>query len=184
MSIVFAGQATTTYPFYTDGVPNAEVANVSSLLFFSMTYCLMANMQAIPYLCLKAYIYRRELAAYAYAPGPYWIVASTVNLPILLVNHYIFIVICYFSCSFPNDSSYFAYFSFLLYFANVVSYLMAMFLAVWTGSQAVAFSVFPILFLFVTTFSGYAIAVNDVPNMWIFGPYLSYARYCQVIVIY
>ncbi len=181
VSIIFSGQAATTTPFYTNGVPNSEVANISSLLFFSMTFCLVANMQAIPYLCLRAQIYRRELAAFAYAPAPYWLVSTVVNLPILLFNHLIFVVICYFSCSFPNDASYFFYFAFLLYFANVLQYLFAMFLAVSTGSQALAFSIFPVTFLFVTTFSGYAIVVEDIPNMWIFGPYISYGRFADSV---
>jgi len=177
IGIVFNGQAETTTPFYTLGVPNAEIANVSSLLFFAMAYCLTANMQAIPYLCLKNQIYQRELAAYAYAPAPYWFVASTVNLPILFLNHMLFTIIAYFVCGFPNNSSYFFYFMFILLFTNIISFNSAMFLAASTGSQTVAFAVFPIMFLFVTTFSGFSIAIEDVPAMWCWAPYLSYGRW-------
>lgn len=176
IGIVFSGQAVTTYPFYTNGVPNSEIANVSALLFFAMAYCLQANMQAIPYLCLKNQIYKRELAAYAYAPAPYWLVATVVNLPILFVNHIVFTVIAFFSCQFPNNAGYFVYFTFLLFLTNVMSYTTAMFLAAATGSQTVAFAIFPVTFLFIATFSGFSIAVDDVPAFWCWAIYVSYGR--------
>ena len=175
-AIVFTGQAETTTPFYTNGVPNAEVSNISALLFFSMTFCIASNMQAIPYLCLRNQIYQRELAAYAYAPGPYWLVASVVNLPILFINHLVFVSISFLACGFSRTASYFFYFLFLLYLTNIISFNSAMFLAASTGSQVIAFALFPIMFLFLTTFCGFSITINDVSPMWSWAPYISYAR--------
>lgn len=180
IGIVFWDQANVETPLYSDDTfhePSSSVQNVTSLLFFGMCFCLMSNLQAIPYLCLRNHIYRRELASYAYSPFPYWLAQTVTNLPILALNHFIFIIIIYFCCGFPSSAEYFFYFFFALYLANIISYYCAMYLAVSTGSQQMAFSLFPLTFLFFSTFSGYAIAVHNVPTFWTWAPFISYARW-------
>jgi 2-hydroxychromene-2-carboxylate isomerase len=58
---------------------------------------------------------------------------------------------------------YFFYFYFVLLFSCLNSYYLAMFLAALTQNQNIALIVFPIIFLFLATFAGYAIPVDDVP---------------------
>jgi ABC-type multidrug transport system ATPase subunit len=177
VGIVFQGQADVSTPLYVNGVPTADVSNTTSLLFFGMMYCLISNTQAIPALCSRNQIYRRELASFAYAASPYWLASSITLLPILALNHYLFIILTYFLSGFPADASYFFYYSFLLLLANMTSYYFAMFLAAASGSAQLAFAVFPVTFLFLSMFSGFTITVNTIPPGWSWAPYLSYARW-------
>jgi ABC-type multidrug transport system permease subunit len=75
----------------------------------------------------------------------------------------LFNIISYFLCDFPADSGYFTYFYFALFFSAMNAYYFAMFLAASTGNEIMALTLFPICFLFLSTFAGYAIPVNDVP---------------------
>ena len=105
IGIVFFKQASVTTPLFTNDdkhTPNADVSNVSSLLFFSMCYCLMSNLQAIPYLCTRNHVYRREIASNAYVPFPYWLAQCVTNIPLLLCNHFCFVMTMYFLAGFPT----------------------------------------------------------------------------------
>ena len=70
----------------------------------------MCNTQAIPNLCSRNLIYRRELASYAYAASPYWISSCITLLPILFCNHFLFLIITYFIVGFKNNANYLYYF--------------------------------------------------------------------------
>lgn len=177
VGVVFQGQADVSAPLYVNGVPSADVSNCTSLLFFGMMYCLMSNTQAIPALSSRNQIYRRELASFAYAASPYWLAACITLLPILIVNHFLFVIITYFLTGFPNDAGYFFYYFFLLLLANMTSYYFAMLLAAATGSAQLAFAVFPVTFLFLSMFSGFTITVDSIPAEWTWAPYISYARW-------
>jgi ATP-binding cassette subfamily G (WHITE) protein 2 len=178
IGIVFSGQGDASSPLYNlYGQPNAEVTNVSSLLFFSLMFTLVGNMQAIPYLASQMIIYRRELAANAYVTFPFWVAQSVTTLPLMILNNFLFVIFLYFQVKFPSTASYFFYYLFILLFANVISFYSAMWLAAATGHEQVAFALFPLMFLFTANFSGFAITVNSVPPFWSFGPYLSYGRW-------
>lgn len=138
VGLTFYNQAQVDPPLFTYGVQSAEVSNCSSLLFFGMIYCLMNNTQAIPALCSRNQIYRRELASFAYSAAPFWLSSLITLLPILACTHFIFIIMVYFLCGFPSDASYFFYFFFILLFANITSYYFAMFLAAATGNAQVS----------------------------------------------
>jgi len=69
------------------------------------------------------------------------------------------------------------YFYFLLFLTNVTSYYFALFLAAGTGSAQLAFALFPITFLFFSMFAGFTIPVEEVPDGWLWAPYISYARF-------
>lgn len=177
VGIVFQNQAKCSAPLYSYGLPTADASNVTSLLFFSMMYCLISNTQAIPLLCSRNQVYRRELASFAYAASPYWLASCVTLLPILFANHTLFIVIAYLFCGFPHEAGYFFYFFFILLFANVTSYYFAMLLAASTGNAQIAFAIFPVTFLALSMFSGFTITINSIPNGWSWAPYLSYARW-------
>lgn len=178
IGIVFSGQGDASSPLYTPyGVPSSEVTNVSSLLFFSLMFTMVGNMQAIPYLASQVIIYRRELAANAYVTFPFWIAQSVTTLPLMTLNNFLFVIFMYFQVKFPNNGDYFFYYLFSLLFANIISFYSAMWLAAATGNEQVAFALFPLMFLFTANFSGFAITVDSVPPFWSFGPYLSYGRW-------
>jgi ABC-type multidrug transport system ATPase subunit len=98
-------------------------------------------------------------------------------IPLQWIGFTLFGIIVYYLCDFPPSTLYFVYFYFVLLFSCLNSYFLAMFLAALTQNQNVALIVFPIIFLFLATFAGYAIPVDDVPPCK-----LSY--YCVSIVLY
>lgn len=177
IGIVFFGQGEAKEPLFENGIPTAGTTTVCSILFFTMMFTMIGNLQAIPYLSSQNIIYRRELASKAYRPEPYWVSQLVTTLPIQFFYHFIFIVTMFFLVKLPTDSSYFFYFFFLLFLANICAFYSAMWLSVSTGSEQVAFAVFPILFLFISNFAGYSINVEDVSDFWIWAPYLSYGRW-------
>lgn len=117
------------------------------------------------------------MASFAYSASPYWLAGCFTCLPILFGTHLLSTIIIYFLAGFPHDFSYFCYFFSVLFFVNVASYYTAQFLAARTGNAAVALAIFPITLFFLTMFSGYSIAVGDLPPGWTWAAYISYARW-------
>jgi ABC-type multidrug transport system ATPase subunit/ABC-type multidrug transport system permease subunit len=178
IGIVFTGQANISEPFYENGIRTTDAQNMCSLLFFSMMYCLMSNLQAIPALCTRDVVYRRDLNSFGYSAAPYWASSLLSNLPMVVVTHTIYIVLVYTTCQFPSNFGYFMYFYWSTFLANLASYYFALFLAAGTGSAQLAFAVFPITFMFIAMFSGFTIAIDNVPPGWSWAPFISYARWC------
>lgn len=178
IGIIFWEQADISPPFFkSNGLLTADTANMASLMFFTMMYCLMSNLQAIPALCTRDVIYRRELASFGYCASPYWASCLFSQLPYIVLTHTIYIVVVYTTCHYPNDGDYFMYYYFILLLTNLASYYFAQLLAASTGSAQVAFAIFPITFLFFSMFAGFTIPVDEVPAGWSWAPYISYARW-------
>ena len=177
IGIVFNNQANLSAPLFENGIPTSQQLTMTSLLFFSMMYCLMSNLQAIPTLCSNNQVYRRDLASFGYSAAPYWASACVVNIPVMLIAHTIFVTLTFLMCHFPGGAPYYFYYYFLLFFANLTSYYFALTLAAGTGNATLAFAIFPIFFLFLCMFAGFTIVVDDVPPIWCWAPYISYARW-------
>lgn len=177
IGIVFFGQGDISEPFYVDGVQEAEVSSVNSILFFTMMFTMVGNLQAIPYLSCQQTVYRRELASHAYYTTPYWISQLFTTSPINIFFHFIFVIFMYFLVGLPSDGEYFFYYFFLTFFMNMVAYYCSLWLAAACQSEALAFAVFPMTFLFVANFSGYSITLDSLPPLWSWAPYISYGRW-------
>lgn len=177
VGIVFFNQGDVSTPFYFQNVPASEVNTMNSIMFMNMMYTMIGNLQAIPYLCSQNLVYRRELAANAYSPAPYWLSMLITILPIQLFFHIIYFITMYWLVGLCHAANYFFYYVGLLFFANITSLYMAMWLAAATNSETLAFALFPILFLFLVNFSGFALTLDDVPPFWSWAPYLSFARW-------
>jgi ABC-type multidrug transport system fused ATPase/permease subunit len=183
VGIVFYGKANVSEPFFAvdentgEVFLTADVTNLSSSLFFSMMYCLMANLDGIPALCEMNRLYRRELSAFAYCSSSYWVSTCLINVPIVFVGHAIFNTLAFFLCRFPLSVSYFAYFFCLLLLTNFSAFYFAQLLAASLGDAKVAFGVFPLPFIFLTMFAGYTIPVNNIPQGWKWASVVSYCRW-------
>eukprot|EP01039_Chlorochromonas_danica_P004846 gene4846-5314_t len=175
---IFFNQVEVTLPLFDMfGVPQAEVNNISALLFFGMMYTMVSNVESIPQLCSLHRIFQREVLAFAYSVSPYWLANSLSVIPLQVVGFVFFAIPTYFLCSFPLEWDYFWYFSSLLLIASLSSYYLAMALAAWTNDERMSFILYPLSFLFFSLFAGYAIPVDDVPAMWSWAPYVSYIRW-------
>ena len=176
--IVFFGKGDISPPFLDEqGARLGNVSSCASLLFLSMLFNMMNNLQAIASICEMNKIYRRELKAFAYCASPYWVAGLLTQIPIMLVCNLAGMSVLYGICKFPASADYYFYFFFVLFFASITSLYFAQFLAAATGSATLAFAIFPVTFLFLSMFSGYGIPITDVPKMWEWAPYISYARW-------
>jgi ABC-type multidrug transport system ATPase subunit/ABC-type multidrug transport system permease subunit len=178
IGVVFYQQARTTTPLFgAYGIPNPEVQNISALLFFGTMFTMMSNMQAIPYLCSRNLIFRREVASYAYSVAPYFFSHILTVIPLQFLGFSLFAITVYFLCEFPAELGYFSYYFTLMFLAAMNAYYFAMLLASATQSATMSLVLFPITFLFLSTFAGFAIPVNDVPVFWSWAPYIDYIRW-------
>lgn len=178
IGILFYQQANTTTPLFSPlGVPKSEVTNISSLLFFSMMNTMISNVHAIPTLCMRNAIFKREVASFSYSVSPYWLAHSLTIIPMQFIGFCFNFPVAYFLCEFPNDTTYFFYFAVILFLSNLTSFYFAMYLAAATESEYLSLIAFPLQTLFLSTFAGYAITVNDVPPMWSWATYIDYIRW-------
>jgi ABC-type multidrug transport system ATPase subunit len=156
---------------------SGETSTLTSIFFFTMMYCLMSNLQAIPALCTRDIVYRRDLASFGYSASSYWAACMISNLPMVLTTHTLYIVSVFFLLGLEPTFAYFCFYYFLLLLTNLTSYYFALFLAAGTGSAQLAFAVFPLTFLFFSMFAGFTIPVDKVPPAWSWAPFISYARW-------
>jgi ABC-type multidrug transport system ATPase subunit len=154
-----------------------ETSTLASIFFFTMMYCLMSNLQAIPALCTRDIVYRRDLNSFGYCASSYWAACMLSNLPMVLFTHTVYIISVFFLLGLEPTAAYFFFYYFMLLLTNLTSYYFALFLAASTGSAQLAFAVFPLTFLFISMFAGFTIPVDNVPPAWSWAVYISYARW-------
>ena len=164
-------------PLYEDGQMSSDTLAVTSLFFMMLTFSVMGNMQAIPYLCSNIVIYRRELVANAYSPLPFWYAMLFTLLPLLIGFNFIFLFIIYFMTNLPSGGAYFFYYVTVGTLANYCGYATCLALAANVPSEDAALKLFPLLFFFLSTFAGFSIRLKDLPVMWIFMPYIGYLHW-------
>lgn len=146
---VFYQQGVTTTPLFSpQGVPYAEVTNISALLFFGMMHSQITNVEAIPVICSRFWIFRREVDSFAYCVSPYWLSNCICALPMLFLSYIIFVVISFFLCKFTQTFDYFIYYAGATFMANVTSYYIALLLGALVKKEGTALVAFPMLFLF------------------------------------
>jgi len=157
---------------------NQESFNVSSILFFAMLYTIVGNLQAIPQLFTQRVLYVRERSAFLYSTFAYWLANALVNLPLVLLCHVIFLNVAYLLVQLDRSPSVFFYTQFVTMLNNVVAFTFAQFLAASAPSAQVALAIFPVTFLFLTSFAGFTVPLQDLPSGWIWASYISYPRWC------
>jgi ABC-type multidrug transport system ATPase subunit/ABC-type multidrug transport system permease subunit len=178
IGLIFYQQASTSTPLFNEyGIPEPEVQTINSLLFFGIMYTMLSNIHSIPYLCSRNLLFRREVASYAYSVAPNWASHVLTVIPLQIVVFTFWIIFVYFLCGFPNSGDYFWYFYLVLFLACMNSYYFAMLLAAAIGNVRLALTIFPLFFLFLATFVGFAIPVDDVPVIWGWACQIDYVRW-------
>lgn len=179
IGIVFFKQGETTLPLFDEyGVPYAEVTNISALLFFGMMHSMITNIEAIPHICSKNLIFRREVNSFAYSVSPYWLTAMISHLPLQIFGYVIFVSITFFLCDFKRTFDYFIYYAVGVFLANICSYNVALLLGATVRREGTALVAYPLIFLFFSTFSGYPILIPNVPKFWSWAPTINFVRWC------
>jgi ATP-binding cassette subfamily G (WHITE) protein 2 (SNQ2) len=176
--IIFYGEADVSTPLFDEnGLPTSDVLNVASLLYSSLMFVMMSNIQAIPHLISRNLIFRREVASFAYAVSPYWLAHTLSIIPMMVVGYFLFLMSCYFTAGFPLTGAYFFYYYFLILFAGLISYYYAMLLAALIPQENLAFEAFALVFTTLNIFVGFLITLDNIPAMWSWVPYINFSRW-------
>lgn len=176
--IVYINAGHVSTPLYQYGILDTKAANINSLMFMCMMFCMAGNVQAVPYLCSSLVLYRRELKANAYGTFSFFAAQIITALPIQMFFHLFFIIILYFMVDFSSNAEHFFYYLFNLYFANIASYASALAVSAAIEVEVLALAAYPAQFLVLTTFTGYAIKLGNIPDYWYWVTYIDYCRWC------
>ena len=157
----FFQQAHISYPFN-----EKEIDDFTGLIFFTIMFFWYSNTQCIPALASMDQLYRRELAASAYAEFPYWAATILTKLPFLLLFFTLFFIIWYLMCGFQLKAAYFFFFWIVLFLGSISSFFYSLLFAAASGNAVIAFAIVPPLSVFMGLFSGFPIYIRDIPSGW------------------
>lgn len=157
--------------------PTSTLSNFLGIFYFAFIFLWFGNTQYIPSMCAMDRLYRRELAAGTYTPGPYTAAALLVRLPFQMLFHTIFIGIMYPMCGFDLSVQYFFYVYIILFFVSLISYFFSLAFAAKIGNAQIAFAVCPPFFFFFGLFCGYPILLSKIPPFWVWAPYISFLKW-------
>lgn len=177
VGVLFYNQAHIVPPFFVGQAISPQVTGVNAMLFLTIMFSAVSNIQSVPMLCDQSLLYRQEVAARAYGPVPYWLASLVVPLPFLLAFHFVFFCTVFYLVGFPRNTEFFFAFTGIVFTTNVVVFAMGFVLATVTGSAQVAIALYPISFVVLVQFAGFLINLRSIPPGWIWGPYVSFARW-------
>jgi len=160
------------------------VYNRFSLLFFSILFLMLGNLQTISGLFRDRQLFYRERASGLYHTWPYFSASSLVYLPMLVMSTMVYGVLVYYLTGFTREPEAFCFFILTCFLVNAIGYSWAQFLAAASLSQEFAFTLFPMSFIFFNTFAGFLIHVPQVPSYWQWACDISFVRWAiQGVVI-
>ncbi|CAN0126121.1 unnamed protein product, partial [Ectocarpus fasciculatus] len=110
-------------PLIQDVTPAAS--NVLGILYFGCLYGLTGHLQAIPEIFEWKRHFERERAGGMYSTTVYWLVSSTVHLPIILVGFLVYLNVCYWALGLPHEYAKFFIFSGIGLMSTLMGYSLA-----------------------------------------------------------
>jgi ABC-type multidrug transport system permease subunit len=129
-----------------------NVDDFTGVIFFTMMFFWYSNTQSIPNFAAMDQLYRRELAASAYSPLPYWAATIITKILSLILFFTIFFIIWFFMCGFRISLEYFAFAYTLLFIGSLPSLFFSLLFAATSGNAVIAFAIVPPLSLFMGIF--------------------------------
>ena len=125
-----------------------NVDDFTGVIFFTTMFFWYSNTQSIPNLAAMDQLYRRELAASAYSPLPYWAATIITKIPSLLLFFTIFFLIWFFMCGFRISIEYFVFAYAVLFIGSLSSLFYSLLFAAASGNAVIAFAIVPPLSVF------------------------------------
>jgi len=160
------------------------VFNRFSMMFFSLLFIMMSNLQAISGLCTDRALFYRERSSGLYTTWAYFLATILSYLPVIFLSTVLFSVIIYSMVGFHATVEASLYFLTMMFLVNIIGYCYAQLLAAVTPSVDITLAIFPMTFVFFNTFAGYLIHVPEVPAGWIWATDVSFIRWAiQGLVI-
>ncbi len=90
----------------------------------------------------------------------------------MVTCHLIFINIAYWLVQLDATPQTYIYATLCSLLNNVVAFYFAQFLAAAAPSAQVALAVFPVTFLFLTSFAGFTVPLQNLPSGWVWASYV------------
>jgi ABC-type multidrug transport system fused ATPase/permease subunit len=146
-------------------------------MYFVLIYALVSNAEYIPSIVALNGVYRRELAAGAYSPGPYWLSMWLTHLPMVAIRFVPLYVVAYFLIGFTFTPACALYYFVVMFATNFTTYTVVLFLAAATNRSEVALAAFPFTITLFAIFNGYFIRVYDIPVWWKWASIISFSRW-------
>eukprot|EP00904_Undaria_pinnatifida_P002533 jgi/Undpi1/12280/HiC_scaffold_5.g01956.m1 len=150
-------------PLMNDVTPKAS--NVMGILYFGMLYGLTGHLQAIPDIFEWKRHSERERAAGMYSTTVYWLVSSTVHLPILLAGFVVYINVCYWPLGLPAEVTKFCIFAGASLASTLLGYSLAQTLSAALATPQSAFATWPLLLVTAANFAGFTVRLPAV-RVW------------------
>ncbi|CAM9986009.1 unnamed protein product, partial [Ectocarpus sp. 12 AP-2014] len=150
-------------PLIQDVTPAAS--NVLGILYFGCLYGLTGHLQAIPEIFEWKRHFERERAGGMYSTTVYWLVSSTVHLPIILVGFMVYLNVCYWALGLPHEYGKFFIFSGIGLMSTLMGYSLAQTLSAAMSTPQNAFATWPLVFVTAANFSGFTVRLPAV-RVW------------------
>ena len=164
--------------------PNAVNERLTALFLPTLSF-ISGHQQSIPALFHERLLYTREHGVKAYGAFAYFVSSMIFGVPIIALQVLIFSAVQYPMCGFRSGPGHFGLYFLVYFLLSFTGYLNCMALACFASSAQTAIQLFPIVFLFQITFSGFIIFIPTFP-LWLraWGPYISYIRFgYQTLVV-
>ena len=168
-----------------NGTDSSAYTNRMSLLFFCLVFLVVGHQQNIPNLFEDRLVFYRERGSSLYGAVPYWISFWYLELPLCILNVFVFASIVYNMAQLNKASGCLGFFYGQLLLASWSGQFLCQVVAAYSPSPQVAISAFPVALFVAVTFAGYIVFLPSF-NIWLksWAPYLSILRYpYQALVI-
>eukprot|EP00736_Rhodelphis_marinus_P006758 Rmarinus@m.23187 len=157
-----------------------DAFNRFAFFFYTIIYCILADLQVIPEIYHDREMFFREREAAAYSTLAYLLVASSLYFVVILIDSVTFSAITYWAVGLRQSWNCFGYFTLMTFLLQVLGMVLCVLLASTVKTIQKATTVVPLFLTFIICFTGFIIRPSDVPWMWTWGPYLSFSRWALV----
>eukprot|EP00903_Cladosiphon_okamuranus_P016410 g15131.t1 len=168
-------------PVVGDVTPAAS--NLLGILYFGTLYGLTGHLQAIPEIFEWKRHLERERAAGMYSTTVYWLVSSTVNLPVILAGYVVYLNVCYWPLGLPAEFVKFMVFATINFMAALIGYSLAQTLSAAMDTPQGAFAMWPLVFVAAANFAGFTIRLPVVRVWFTWLAELSFCRWIYQLMV-
>eukprot|EP00752_Nemacystus_decipiens_P008555 g7642.t1 len=168
-------------PVVGDVTPAAS--NLLGILYFGTLYGLTGHLQAIPEIFEWKRHLERERAAGMYSTTVYWLVSSTVNLPVIFAGYVVYLNVCYWPLGLPAEFVKYTIFAAINFMAALIGYSLAQTLSAAMDTPQGAFATWPLVFVAAANFAGFTIRLPVVRVWFTWLTELSFCRWIYQLMM-
>ena len=141
----------TVYYNLDTGTDTSVYTNRLSVVFFSLMFMIMKDMQSIPILMQDRLVFYRERGAKAYGAFTYWITTWLIQLPVSFFACLVYCAVLYPMVGFRDGGHHFGNFLYFLSMQSFTAMFAGLFIAAISPNSQAGLSYFPIVLFFQVT---------------------------------